>query len=150
MSKFYYSLFFICALLTLSASQTAAQGDKDGQPTANSALNSVRLPAGALRVNEQSVPAEIQDTLGKLVALGNGKIRQGESEVLVWNGGFRKSNRAQFARKFTESLQAGGWTYAVGEENPEFTVFNSINTTERRAVIGFWTAKDDFLMLAWT
>jgi hypothetical protein len=81
---------------------------------------------------------------------GGGRVRQGESEVLVWNGGFRNSNRAQFVRKFTESLQTGGWTYAVGEENAEFTVFNSINTAERRAIIGFWTAKDDFLMLAWT
>ncbi|MDQ3684249.1 MAG: hypothetical protein M3430_01430 [Acidobacteriota bacterium] len=65
-------------------------------------------------------------------------------------GDFRKSNRAQFVRKFVESLQTGGWTYAVGEENPEFTVFNSINTADRRAIIGFWTAKNDFLMVAWT
>jgi hypothetical protein len=150
MSKIYYSLFFICAILTLTASQTAAQGDKDGQPAAISALNNVRLPGGALRINEQSVPVEIRDTLGKLIVLAGDRVRQGKSEVLVWNGDFRKSNRAQFVRKFTESLQIGGWNYAVGEENPEFTVFNSINTAERRAAIGFWTAKDDFLLLAWT
>jgi hypothetical protein len=150
MSKFYYSLFFICALLTMPALQATAQGDNDGQPAANSALNSVRLPGRALRVNEQSVPAEIRDTLGKLIAFSGGRVRQGEFEILVWNGGFRNSNRAQFVRKFTESLQTRGWTYAIGEENAEFTVFNSINTAERRAIVGFWTAKDDFLMLAWT
>jgi hypothetical protein len=150
MSKFYYSLFFICAFLTLPAIKMAAQSNKDGQPAANSTLNRVRLPAQALRVNVQSIPAEIKDTLSKLTALGGGKVQQGESEVLVWNGDYRKSNQAQFVKKFTASLQTGGWTYAVDEENSEFTVFNSINTAERRAVIGFWTAKDDFLMLAWT
>src|SRR4028119_727247 len=95
MSKIYYSLFFICSFLTLSALQSAAQGDNDGQPAANSALNSVRLPGGALRVNEQSVPAEIRDTLGKLIALDGSRVRQGEFEVLVWTGTFRNSNRAQ-------------------------------------------------------
>ncbi len=148
MFKFYNLLFIICAVLTLTATQTAAQADKDAQPATNSTLNNVRLPAGALRVNDRSVPAEIRDTLSKLIALGGEKVRQGESEVLVWTGSFRNSNRAQFVRKFTESLQTGGWTYAVSEENPEFTVFSSVNAAERRGIMGFWTAKDDFLMLA--
>src|SRR5688500_1016406 len=147
MRKFYYSIVVACTALLFIGPRAAAQ---DGQPAAASALNSVRLPAGALRVDERSVPGEIRETLTKLVSLGGEKVRQGGSEVLVWTSGFRQSNRGQFARKFTESLQAGGWTYAVGEENPEFTVFNSINSADRRTVIGFWTAKDDFVMLAWT
>ena len=150
MLKIHSLLFIICAVLTLTALQAAAQTDKDAQPATNSTLNNVRLPAGALRVNDRSVPAEIRDTLSKLIALGGEKVRQGESEVLVWTGGFRNSNRTQFVRKFTESLQTGGWTYAVSEENPEFTVFSSVNAAERRGIMGFWTAKDDFLMLAWT
>ena len=151
MKKFYNLLFIICAVLYLMATQGAAQADKDAQPATNSTLNRVRLPAGALRVNDQSVPADITNTLGKLIELGQGKFRQGESEVLIWSGGnYRKSNSLHLVRKLTENMQIGGWTYAVGEQNPEFTVFNSINTNERRAVIGFWTAKDDFLMLAWT
>jgi hypothetical protein len=151
MLKIHKLLFIICAVLTLSALQAAAQTDKDAQPATNSTLNNVRLPAGALRVNDASVPAEITDTLGKLVAIGNGKLRQGESEVLIWSGAsYRKSNAAQLVKKITDNMHSSGWTYAVGEQDPEFTVFNSINTNERSAVIGFWTAKDDFLMLAWT
>jgi hypothetical protein len=151
MSKFYYSLFFICAVLTLTALQTLGQTDKDGQPAATSALNNLRLPAGAVRVNEQSVPAEIRDTLGKLIAFGGERVRQGESEVLVWTGsGFRKSNALQVIKKLGENLQTGGWSYDVAEQNADFTVFNSVNTGERRAITGFWTAKDDFLLLAWT
>ena len=152
MLKIYSLLLFICAALALTASNAAAQqGDKDGRPAANSALNSVRLPAGALRVNDESVPAEIRDTLGKLVALGQGRVRQGDSEVLVWTGnGFGKSNASQVVKKLTQNLQTGGWTYEVAEQNPEFTVFNSVQPSERRVVTGFWTAKDDFLLLAWT
>lgn len=151
MSKLYYSLFIICALLTLIAAQASAQTDKDGQPAANSALNSVRLPAGALRVNEQSVPSEIRDTLGKLIAFGGGRVRQGDSEVLVWTGGnFRKSNALQVVKKLSGNLQTVGWTYDVAEQNAEFTVFNSVNASDRRGIAGFWTAKDDFLLLAWT
>ncbi len=151
MLKIYSLLFIICAVLTLTATQTAAQADKDARPVTTSTLNNIRLPAGALHVNDGSVPAEITDTLGKLVALGEGKLRQGESEVLIWAGAsYRKSNAPQLVKKFTENLQSGGWTYAVGEQNREFTVFNSINTGERRAVIGFWTANDESLLLAWT
>jgi hypothetical protein len=151
MFKIYNLLFIICAVLCLMATQAAAQVDKDAQPATTSTLNRVQLPAGALRVNDQSVPADITNTLGKLIELGQGKLRQGESEVLIWSGGnYRKSNSLHLVRKLTENMQIGGWTYAVGEQNREFTVFNSINTGERRAVIGFWTAKDDFLMLAWT
>src|SRR5215203_4866230 len=114
MRKFYYSIVVACAALLFTGPRAAAA--QDGEPTAASALNSVRLPAGALRVDERSVPGEIRDTLTKLISAGGGKARQGGSEVLVWNGGSRQSNRGQFARKFTESLQAGGWTYAVREE----------------------------------
>jgi hypothetical protein len=155
MSKFYYSLFFICAVLMLTSLQTTAtvtaQGDQDGKPAANSTLNSVRLPAGAVRVNEQSVPAEIRDTLGKLVAFGGERVRQGETEVLVWtSSGFRKSNALQTVKKLAADLQTIGWTYEIAEQNAEFTVFNSVNAVERRAITGFWTANDEFLMLAWT
>ena len=136
--------------MTASALPVFGQAGREGRPTSSSELITVRLPVGALRVHQQSVPAEIRETLGKLVAIGNGKVQQGEFEVLMWDGGFRKSNRTQFARKLAEGLQTGGWTYEVGEEDPEFTVFTSVNTTDRRAVVGFWAAKEDFLMLAWT
>lgn len=100
MLKIYSLLFIISAVLTLTATQTAAQADKDAQVATNSTLNNVRLPAGALRFNDGSVPTEIRDTLGKLVALGNGKLRQGKSEVLIWSGAsYRKSNSEQLVKK---------------------------------------------------
>lgn len=118
MSKFYQSILLIFAFVTLAIvpSSAPAQGGESGR----SSLNGVPLPAGAVRVGEQSVPAEIRETLGKLVGLGGAELRQGASEVLVWSGGFPRSNGSQFARKFSEGLRSGGWTYAVGEETAEF------------------------------
>jgi hypothetical protein len=145
MLKIKFLSITILAILFLGATSAAAQSQ------ANSSLNGVRLPEGSLRVNDSDVPAEIRETLAKLIALGNGKLRQGNSEVLVWTGGgFRKANAPKLINRFTENLRSGGWTYAVGEENKNYTVFNSINTSLRRSVIGFFAATDDALLLAWT
>ena len=117
---------------------------------AASSLTGVRLPAGAVRLNREDVPAEIRRALSKLIALGNGKLRQGESEVLVWTGaGYRKSNAPQIVGHLTGGLAQRGWTYEVGEQTPELTVFNSINTNVRRGVIGFIAVTDESLLLAW-
>lgn len=149
MSRFYRPLTVVYTILALAVAFAAAQSDS--KPASMSSLNGVRLPAGALRLHDDKVPAEITGTLGKLVALGGDKLRQGESEVLVWTGGgYRKSSAPQLVKRFTENLQSGGWTYAVAEQNGDFTVFNSLNTGERRGVIGFWTASDEAMLVAWT
>lgn len=152
MSNFYRRLFIIFAVLLVTVIQTAAQTDKDARPAADSELNNVRLPAGALRLNEGSVPAEINDTLGKLVALGQGKLRQGESEVLVWTGnGDRKPNAQGLIKQIANNMRGSGWTYEVGEQNAEFIVFSSFNSsTPKRGIVGFWVPSNDSLLLAWT
>jgi hypothetical protein len=149
MSKFHRLLFALSTILIITAAGTLAQSDS--KPVAISSLNGVRLPAGAVRLNDDKVPAEISTTLGKLGALGGSKLRQGDTEVLVWTGGgYRKSNAPQLVKKFTDNLQSGGWTYSVAEQNGEFTVFNSLNTAERRGVVGFSTANDEAMLVAWT
>lgn len=154
MSNFYRQIFIIFAVLILSVTQTAAQTDKDAQPAANSKLNNVRLPAGAQRLNDGSVPAEITDALDKLFALGQGKLRQGASEVLVWTGGGgnRKTNAQGLIKQVTGNMQSDGWTYEVSEQNPEFIVFTSFNLsmTPKRGIVGFWVPSNDSLLLAWT
>lgn len=123
----------------------------DSRAAAVSTLNAVRLPAGAVRLDDDKVPAEFTRTLAKLVGFGGEKVRQGGSEVLVWaGGGYKKASAPQLVRKLADGLQASGWTYEVAEQNGEFTVFNALNTGERRGVIGFWTASDDALIVAWT
>lgn len=124
-----------------------------GESATKSSLIGVRLPGGALRVNEQSVPAEIDGALGKIIAAaGNGRVRQGAKEVLVWaGGGYRKSNAAGIIRQVTSSMQAGGWEYAVGEQNGEFIVFSSLDSSvpRKRGIVGFWIPSNESLLLAW-
>jgi len=50
-------------------------------------------------------------------------------------------------QKLMENKAAGGLTLPANKK--EFTVFNSINIGERRAVVGFGRRRR-FLMLAWT
>lgn len=153
MFKIHSLLLIFCAILTLTASGAAAAQTNDGEPAAASSLIGVRLPAGAQRVNEQSVPADINDALGKIIAAGgNGKLRQGATEVLVWaGGGYRKSSAAGIIKQVTNNMQNGGWTYAVGEQNAEFIVFNSLDSSvpKKRGVIGFWIPSNESLLLAW-
>jgi hypothetical protein len=136
----------------LSASAAKAQTD-GGDMAATSSLIGVRLPGGARRVNAQSVPADIDDALGKLIAAaGNGRLRQGAKEVLVWaGGGYRKSNAAGIIRQVTDNMRGGGWEYAVGEQNSEFIVFSSLDSSvpKKRGIVGFWIPSNESLLLAW-
>jgi hypothetical protein len=154
MFKIHSLLLIFCAALTLAVIGAAAQTNSDSEPAAASSLIGVRLPAGAQRVKEQSIPAEINGALGKIIAAGgNGKLRQGETEVLVWlGGGFRKSNAAGIIKQVTNNMQSGGWSYAVGEQNAEFIVFNALDSSvpKKRAIIGFWIPSNESLILAWT
>lgn len=131
---------------------TAQTPGEAGGPSSTSSLIGVRLPVGAQRLAERDVPQEFNDALGKLVALGNGKLRQGASEVLVWTGGgYRKSNAQGLIRQVVNNMQSAGWTYAVGEQNAEFIVFNSLDSsTPKRGMVGFWVPSNESLILAWT
>lgn len=120
--------------------------------TAFSALSEVRLSGAGLLLPEDRIPAELNDVLGKLVVrFGTGKFRQGASEVIVWTGtDYRQSNAARIFKQFVDDLQSGGWNYAAGEKNAKFTVFNLLNTSDRRLIIGFWTADEASLVIALT
>lgn len=151
-----HSLFLIlCLFMALTATAAAAattQTSGETEPATTSSLIGVRLPGGAQRLADRDVPQEFNDALGKLVALGNGKLRQGASEVLVWTGGgYRKSNAQGLIRQVVNNMQGAGWTYAVGEQNAEFIVFNSLDSsTPKRGVVGFWVPSNESLILAWT
>lgn len=148
MSRNYRLVTFVCTILLFTVTHTLAQ--PGGGDAAVSSLNGVRLPAGAVRLNDGDVPAEFMDTLGKLAA-HNGEKHKGDSEVLVWaGGGYHRSYAQQLVKRLTDNLQSSGWTYAVGEQNKDFTVFNSLNTREQRSVVGFWMATDESMIVAWT
>lgn len=138
-----FSAFFIFN------SGAAAQ---ESVPATVSEITEARLPAGAERVLPASVPAQISDGLRKFVEAGNGKFRQGDSEVLAWSGtGYRKANAENLMSQLQANLQAKGWKYEVGGREGEVTVFTVFKDKPvRRGVLGFYVPTDDALVVAWT
>jgi hypothetical protein len=139
-------LIVVCAVFLLNADAAAQVGAPDSR------LIGARLPEGAVRVADADVPAEIRETLAKLIALGGDKVRQGEFEVLLWTNanGYRKSNAPKIICRIVENLQSVGWNYAVGEQQKDFTIFSSMNMSVKRGVMGFFAVTDESLLLAWT
>jgi preprotein translocase subunit SecG len=90
---FVLSLFLLITAFGLNA---AAQTLNDETVSASdSKLVAINLPSGARRVKNANVPEEIKSTLAKIVASGGDKVRQGDSEVVIWGGNYAKSNGSQ-------------------------------------------------------
>lgn len=144
--------YLIAVILLSLLFSITVQASDEVESAMSSNLTSVSLPSNAQRVLPNSVPAEINGTLEKMVAAGNGKLRQGETEVLVWAGSnYRKSSAPSIINRLTGSLKVDGWQYEVGGEEDGVTVFSLLKERGgRRAVIGFYAATDDALILAWT
>jgi hypothetical protein len=130
----------------------AAAAQEELEPAKSSNIVGAALPANAQRVLPQSVPAEVKDTLEKLVAAGKGRVRQGETEVLVWAGAdYKKANASQITRQLQSAWKADGWMFEIGGEADGATIFSLLKDGEtRRAVIGFYGATEDAYVLALT
>lgn len=124
---------------------------QETEPAANSNLTGIALPAGAQRVLPGSVPAEVTQAFDKMIAAGDGKLRQGDSEVLVWAGAnYRKANAAGIVSRLTTTLQSAGWQYSVEGTEDGLTVFTAFKEgTPRRGIVGFHGATDDALIFSW-
>jgi hypothetical protein len=143
------------SLLTIALILGAIWGTARAQETEaarSSALVGSALPANAQRVLPQSVPAEVNETLDKIVAGGNGTVRRGDTEVVVWAGaGYKKANAPQISRQLQSAWKADGWMFEVGGEQDGVTLFSLLKDgAERRAVIGFYGATDEAFVLALT
>jgi len=140
------------ALLSSVLFLAANAGAQETVAAASSTVTQAQLPAGAERVAESSVPAEVSSALTKIVEAGGGKIVQGDSEVLAWSGaGYRKADAPGLMRQLQGSLRAKGWTYEEAGKEGEVTVFSvAREAPTRRAVLGFYVPTDDALLVAWT
>lgn len=143
---------FLLALTACAFVSFTGFAGNEGVPAAQSDLTGVKLPTGAVRINAQHVPAGISQVLEKIVAAGQGKLRQGGSEVLAWAGGsYQKAVANKLVNQVQTNLQAHGWTYEVAEKEGDITIFSVVRTTPaQRAIIGFYVPTDDALVIAWT
>ena len=140
------SLFFVFGLLLT----TVLFGQDDAQPVEGSQLVGVTLPKGALRMHDASVPAEIGTAMKKIVDEGGGKLRQGDTEVLVWPD-VKKTGAKSITERLASSLNAAGWEYEVSGTENGVTFFSVLRSQpQRRGILGFFAEADGSLVFAWT
>jgi hypothetical protein len=146
----FYKTFQVLVLGLLLS--TVSIGQDETTAVDSSALAGVRLPPGAQRVNESIMPAEIAETMQKIVAQGNGKLRQGKSEVLIWTGpDLKKTGAKSITDRIATTLNAAGWEYEVSGTENGITFFSVLRSApERRGILGFFGEADGVLMFAWT
>jgi hypothetical protein len=143
----------LCCCGILWGTAAAQRQQEETEPARNSSLIGTSLPAGAQRVLPDSVPAEVDQTLDKIVAGGGGKIARGGTEVIVWTagGGAKRVNSAQIASQMQNAWKSAGWMFEVGGEQDGATLFTLLKDgAERRAVIGFYGADNGVFVLALT
>jgi hypothetical protein len=140
-------VLFLSAILIFSATARA----QETVAAAESQLLQVMIPANAQRVAPESVPATINEMFDKVTAAGEGKFRRGDSEVLLWAGeGYQKANAPQILSRLTGAIQNAGWQYSVEGVENGVTVFTALRQSPRRAVMGFYGATDEALIVAAT
>lgn len=140
-------LIIFSAILILGASARA----QETVAAAESHLLQVMIPANAQRVAPESVPAAINEMFDKVAAAGEGKLRRGDSEVLLWAGeSYRKANAPKIMSRLTGAIQDAGWRYSVEGVDNGVTVFTAMRERPRRAVMGFYGVTDEALIVAAT
>lgn len=146
--------FLLASFLVLIAafSAFAQEGGREFEAAVSSNLTQVSLPSNANRILPEKVPAEITQTLEKLVAAGGGKLQSGDSEVLVWSGEqYKKVGKTTTLNRLIDTLKAAGWQYEVGGEEDGVTVFHLFKDgAKRRGLLGFYGESDGILIFAWT
>ncbi len=129
--------------------------DVFGQETETAAslnLTGTALPANAHRIRREYVPTQINQALESLVSVSSGKLRRGDTEVLLWTGGdLRKTGSKAIVNCLTGSLKAEGWRYEVGGVENDITLFSLLKDGEnRRALIGLFGEADGTFIFALT
>jgi hypothetical protein len=149
MSKKFYLLAVIVVLF--SAAFASAQS-REYEAAVSSSLTDVSLPSGALRVLPNHVPAEIDQTLEKIVSAGEGKLRRGNTEMLLWTGSdLKKVGAVTITNRLTDTLRVAGWKYEVGGTENGITIFTVLKDgANKRAIIGFYGEADGTFVFAWT
>ena len=140
-------LIIFSAILIFSATARA----QETVAAAESQLLQVMIPANAQRVAPESVPAAITEMFDKVTAAGEGKLRRGDSEVLLWAGeSYKKADAPRIVGRLTGAIKNAGWQYSVEGEENGVTLFTALRQSPRRAVVGVYGVTDEALIVAAT
>jgi hypothetical protein len=143
--------FTAIILAIFAAVSVFAQTEEGFEVAASSNLTNISLPANAMRMSADKVPAEITQTLDKFIVAGEGKFQQGGSEVLVWTGSeYQKIGQKTTINRVMDSMKIAGWKYEEGGVENGVTIFTLLKDgKQRRGIMGFYGESDGILVLAW-
>lgn len=120
---------------------------------AASQLAGVALPAGASRIVDAKTIADSVAPLKTLATNLETPVQVGASEVLAWGGtGFNRNSGTNVITAVQAALQIAGFqTIKLGEpqaaQGKTISFFLTANTTQKKALLGYWLESDSLLML---
>jgi hypothetical protein len=148
-NKIKYLFLLLLSISVLGVSMKSQTPDDETFAVGGSKLTAIDLPSGARQIRDEKIPSEVNETLAKLVAAGGEGIIQGESEVVVWTGNYKKTKGAQMIQNLETAFKNNGWQYEIGEKSDEFTMFALFRTEpQRRALVGFFVPSEDVFVFA--
>jgi hypothetical protein len=134
------------ALAAPLAPAARAQGGEETDPVKSSRLVGATVPAGAVRMRE--VPAQMKESLAQFVRAAG--LRQGESEVLAWQGaGYKKANAPKLLGSLKTTMGKAGWQFETNDTGQGFQIL-TIGQPGKRVFLGIWVPADEAAILAWT
>ena len=110
------------------------------------------MPSDAEEITPETVPAQITQTLGKVVAdAGRGRLKQYDTQVLIWRGAaFRKVGADAIIKSLMAKFKKMEYRYEEGETANGTTPFRIDDDAAGTTVVGFYLVTDDGLLWAWT
>jgi hypothetical protein len=149
MNKIKCLFLLVFAFGVLGFSANALAFDDEMVAVSTGKLTAINLPSGARRVHDDKVPVEIKDTLSKLIASGGEGITEGGSEVVLWEGNYKKTRGEQMIQNLEAAFKDAGWQYERGEKSAEFTTFVVFRPQPApRALVGFFIPSGDVFVFA--
>ena len=140
--------YILLFLLTAFGLNAAAQ---ETEAISSSALTGIALPKGAMLVRKNSVPQEIKDILSKGFEGTEGKLKQGETEVILWSeANLKPADYQRIMSEVETNLKKSRWIYAVEAVEDGVTGFSLLQTEPRRGMFGFFIPSDKILLFAVT
>ena len=147
MTAAFISLLGLTLVVTLTA---RAQVKTEQARTSN--FVKIWLPSDAEEITPETVPAQIKQVLGKVVAdAGRGKFKQYDTQVLMWRGAaFKKAGADVIIKSLTEKFKKMEYRYEAGKMLDGVTPFRIDDDSAGTTVVGFYLVTPDGLLWAWS
>lgn len=150
LSRILVLTFVLCALVFNESAAAQTVGEST-DPVSDSKLTLIDLPNGARRIKAGFYPSEVSTVLAKLIEQGGERVRQGDSEAVLFGGNYENAKGDQLIKKFENDLRTAGWEYELAASEQGVTIFTLLrNEPSRRALVGFFAPSKEAFIFAVT